>query len=161
MGDSGFEKVPSPNYFNLGDNGYQCSVTGMVYRYAKGPTERAKAIISLIVIAGLFQAGWYAIRVFMKVMQGKETDIEVILVHKSRFLIRAENCVGMGIVSRKQVQVFVHKAYRRKQIGSRILKLFKEKGSTYDHADLGIPGSRKFWNENNVRIASIEHLKVK
>lgn len=154
MEESEFEKVPSPNYFNLGSSGYECKKTGMVFRYAKGPTERAKAIISLIVIAGLFQTGWYAIRVFMRVMQGNETDIEVVIVQKSRYLVRPEQCVAMGLVSRKQVQIFVHKAFRRKQIGSQILKLLKLKGSKFNHAELGIPGSRNFWDTNSVRVIS-------
>ena len=150
--ESSFKQIKSVNYFNLRNEAYKCEKTGYIFRYAKGLNERLKAMIAVIVVAGLFHTGWMTIRLFMRVMQGKEDDIEVVLIHKKPALVLHEECVGMATVSRKQVQVYIRKEFRRKGLGSSAIAFLKEQGSVFDYAITGERGSKNFWKQNQVKM---------
>lgn len=147
-----FEQVESVSLFNLNRKAYLSSDTGMYYRHAKGPTERLKAMIAVVVVAGLFHQGWMAIKLFMRVLQGQEDDIELVLVHTTQVLILHDQCIAMGLISRGHVQVFVNKDFRRNGIGSSVLRFFHHQGSSFDYSMLGERGSKSFWNKNEVKV---------
>lgn len=147
-----FSPVVSKTYFNITDKAYVSGRTKMYYRHAKGPTERMKALIGICVVAGLFHSGWEAIKLFMRVMQGLEDDIELVVVHGDHVLRTQGSCIAMGVVSKGHVQVFVRKNYRRLGIGSSVLRFLQEKGARIEYSMPGERGSMKFWNKNNVVV---------
>lgn len=146
-----FTKVKSGDYYNLGNVAYFDEVTKHHYRYFKGTSERMLMLVSMCVIAGLFNPGWNMIHIYMKIMRGQMNDAVIVAVHRASILVVQKQLIGVGILHQGRIEIFVNKDSRRIGIGSAIIRLLKRRGNSVRNADEGEPQSLPFWKKNNIR----------